>query len=62
MKSNRSARKRFKITAKGKVKRWRGGGAHYNTKKDKRRKRHLKRHTYVNKSWEDKVKGLLKQW
>ena len=35
MKSNRSAKKRFKITAKGKIKRWHAGGSHYNTKKAK---------------------------
>jgi len=43
MKSNRSAKKRFKITAKGKIKRWRAGGSHYNTRKAKDRKRRLRK-------------------
>jgi large subunit ribosomal protein L35 len=61
MKSNRSAKKRFKITAKGKIKRWRAGGSHYNTRKAKDRKRRLRKPTLVNSGWEDKVKGLLKE-
>ena len=37
MKSNRSAAKRFKITANGKVKRYKGGGSHLNVKKNSKR-------------------------
>jgi large subunit ribosomal protein L35 len=61
MKSNRSAKKRFKITAKGKIKRWRAGASHYNTRKAKDRKRRLRKPTLVNSGWEDKVRGLLKE-
>ena len=60
MKTNRSARKRFKVTAKGKVKRWRSGGAHYNTKKSPHRKRRLRTPTYVKENMEDHIKALLK--
>ncbi len=62
MKTNRSAKKRFKITATGKIKRQRAGGAHYNTKKAKDRKRRLRKATLVHPSWEDKVKGMLKEF
>ncbi|WP_461829864.1 50S ribosomal protein L35 [Aquifex sp.] len=60
MKTNRSAAKRFKITAKGKIKRWKSGGAHYNTKKSSKRKRQLRKPTLVKSNMEDKVKALLK--
>ena len=60
MKTNRSAAKRFKITAKGKIKRWKSGGAHYNTKKSSKRKRHLGKPTLVKSNMEDKIKALLK--
>jgi len=60
MKTNRSAAKRFKITAKGKIKRWKSGGAHYNTKKSSKRKRHLRKPTLVKSNLEDKIKALLK--
>jgi len=62
MKTNRSAAKRFKITATGKVKRWKSGGAHYNTKKSPKRKRQLRKPTYVKPNMEDKVKKLLKEF
>ncbi len=62
MKTNRSAKKRFKTTATGKIKRWKGGVSHYNTHKAKDRKRRLKKAAYVHPSWEDKIKGLLKEF
>jgi len=62
MKTNRSALKRFKITAKGKILRRQCGGSHYNTKKPSSRKRRLRKTTTLNKSWEDKVRGLLKEF
>ncbi len=62
MKSNRSAKKRFKITGTGKIKRWKAGGAHYNTKKSKKRKRSLRHSALVHPSWEEKVKGMLKEF
>jgi large subunit ribosomal protein L35 len=62
MKSNRSAKKRFKITGTGKIKRWKSGGSHYNTKKSKKRKRALRKPDFVHPSWEDKVRGMLKEF
>ncbi|MCS6876594.1 MAG: 50S ribosomal protein L35 [Aquificaceae bacterium] len=62
MKTNKSAKKRFKITATGKIKRQKAGGAHYNTHKAKDRKRNLRKATLVHPGWEDKVKGMLKEF
>jgi len=59
LKTNRSARKRFKVTATGKIKRWKSGGSHYNTKKAPSRKRRLRKATYVGKNVEDHIKDLL---
>ncbi|HIC97216.1 MAG TPA: 50S ribosomal protein L35 [Aquificaceae bacterium] len=60
LKTNRSAKKRFKITATGKVKRWKSGGAHYNTKKSAKRKRRLRKHTYAKDNLADHIKDLLR--
>lgn len=60
MKTNRSARKRFKVTAKGKIKRWRSGGSHYNTKKSSDRKRRLRKPAYVKENMADHIKDLLR--
>ncbi|MDQ7038264.1 MAG: 50S ribosomal protein L35 [Aquificota bacterium] len=62
MKTNRSARKRFKITATGKIKRRKSGGAHYNTKKSSSRKRRLRQATTVKANMEDHIRGLLKEF
>ena len=47
MKSHRGARKRFKITGTGKVKRLKAFKSHILTKKTSKRKRHLRRATIV---------------
>jgi len=60
LKTNRSARKRFRVTATGKVKRWKSGGAHYNTKKSPDRKRRLRKATYVKENMIDHVRDLLR--
>ncbi len=62
MKTNRSAKKRFKITATGKIKRWKSGGAHYNTKKSSDRKRRLRQPTTVKENMADHIKALLKEF
>jgi large subunit ribosomal protein L35 len=48
MKSNRAAKKRFKVTATGKILRKRAGKSHILTKKDRKRKRHLRQTTVVH--------------
>ncbi len=62
MKTNRSAAKRFKITAKGKIKRWKSGFSHYSTKKSSKKKRQGKRPTLVKENMEKHVKALLKEF
>jgi len=59
MKTNRTAAKRLKITAKGKVKYWKGGVSHYNTKKSSKRKRQGRKAQYAPESIEHKLKKLL---
>ena len=44
MKTNKSAKKRFKVTANGKVKRARAGKRHLNSGKTGKRKRQLRGH------------------
>ncbi len=58
-KGNRSIMKRFKLTANGHIKRARGGGSHYNTKKAKDRKRRLRKKTLVPVELEKKMKEII---
>ena len=48
-KSKRAARKRFKIAASGKIRRWRAYKSHILTKKTQKRKRHLRKAGIVSK-------------
>jgi large subunit ribosomal protein L35 len=60
MKSHKGARKRFKITASGKVKRMRAFKSHILTKKTSKRKRRLRRGTIIQTAGEAKnIKRLL---
>ena len=60
MKSHKGARKRFKITGSGKVKRYKAFKSHILTKKDAKRKRRLRRGALVATKGEIKhVKRLL---
>jgi large subunit ribosomal protein L35 len=59
MKSNSSAKKRFKITGTGKVKRKHAFKNHILTKKSTRRKRRLTRFTLVEKTELDNLKLML---
>ncbi len=47
LKTNRSAAKRFRVTASGKIKRNKGFKSHILSTKNKKRKRHLRRATTV---------------
>lgn len=58
-KSSSAARKRFKITGKGKVKRFRAYKSHILTKKHPKRKRRLRKGTLVSASEQSRVKRLL---
>ena len=60
MKSHKGARKRFKITASGKVKRMRAFKSHILTKKSPKRKRRLRQGTMILTPGETKhIKRLL---
>ncbi len=59
IKTNKSVRKRFKITKKGKVRRYHAGKKHLNSHKTRRRKRHL-RHPVIHEGKQERmVKRLL---
>jgi len=59
LKSNRAARKRFKLTASGKVKRGQSMKRHILTKKATGRKRHLRGSTLVSPADTPNVKRML---
>jgi len=60
MKRHKGAKKRFKITGSGKIKRMRAFKSHILTKKDAKRKRRLRRSDLVSTTGEVKhVKRLL---
>ena len=60
MKTNSGAKKRFKLTGTGKVKRRKAFKSHILTKKHKKRKKDLGQATLVHKSDLPRVKQLLK--
>lgn len=59
MKSNRAARKRFKISANGKIKRKKQNKRHILTSKPKKRKRQLKHSALVSKSDAARITEML---
>jgi large subunit ribosomal protein L35 len=59
MKTNSSAKKRFKVTGSGKLKRSRSGKKHLLRKKSKKAKLLLTHPTIVSKADEKKMKELL---
>jgi large subunit ribosomal protein L35 len=59
LKTNKSARKRFKITAKGKVKRTRAGKSHLMVTFRQKRVRRLRKGALVSKPEEYVVKRML---
>lgn len=59
MKSNRGARKRFRLTASGKVKRKKAYANHILTKKSQKRKRNLRKSGLVDSADIARVKAML---
>lgn len=59
MKTKSSAKKRFKLTGSGQLKRKHAFKSHILTKKDTKRKRNLTHATLVHKSDEANIKALL---
>ena len=58
-KSHSDAKKRFKLTATGKVKRYSQNKSHILSKKSTKRKRRLRTGTYVSATQEKTVKTLI---
>lgn len=58
-KSHSSARKRFKLTASGHVKRSKAFKSHILNKKDRKRKRRLRKATLVFSGFEKKIRSML---
>ena len=59
MKSHSGAKKRFKLTATGKVKRYSQNKSHILSKKSTKRKSRLRTGTYVSSTQEKTIKGLI---
>ena len=59
MKSNRNAKKRFRLTASGKVRRNKAYASHILTKKSQKRKRNLRKTGLVNPADESRVKAMI---
>jgi large subunit ribosomal protein L35 len=59
MKSNRAAKKRFKITATGKIKREKAYKSHILSKKSPKRKRNLRTATTVSDGDSKRVKRMI---
>ena len=58
-KSHRGASKRFKLTGSGKVKRGHSMKSHILTKKNAKRKRHLRKSALVSPSMEKAIKAMI---
>ncbi|MBI5529652.1 MAG: 50S ribosomal protein L35 [Deltaproteobacteria bacterium] len=59
IKTKRGAYKRFRKTGSGKIKRKRAYHSHILTSKDRKRKRRLRKGTYVDKTNAAKIKRLI---
>jgi large subunit ribosomal protein L35 len=59
MKTHSSAKKRFKVTGSGKVKRFQANTSHLMRKKSKKAKTRLVGSTLVSKADEKRIKNLL---
>ncbi|MBS1616131.1 MAG: 50S ribosomal protein L35 [Bacteroidetes bacterium] len=59
MKTHSRAKKTFKVTGTGKIRRYQAFKSHLLTKKSKTRKRHLRQAAFVHPSNEPMVKRML---
>lgn len=59
MKSRRGAKKRFKLSATGKIKHRRNYKSHILTKKSPKRKRRLRKYEYVHPADAPRVKEMI---
>lgn len=61
MKSSRGAKKRFRVSATGKIKLRRSFKSHILTKKSPKRKRKLRKYKYVHEADIPRVKAMLQE-
>ena len=59
LKTHKGAKKRFKVTGTGKVRRYKAFKSHILTKKTRKRKRHLRKSTLVSKADEKRMNRLV---
>ena len=59
MKTRSSVKKRFKLTAKGHIKRKKAYKSHILTKKSQKRKRNLRKGTLVDSTQEKNIKSMM---
>jgi large subunit ribosomal protein L35 len=59
MKSNRGAKKRFRVSANGEIKHRRNYKSHLLTKKSAKRKRDLRKYKYVHDNDVSRVKAMI---
>ena len=59
LKTHKGAKKRFSLTANGKIMRRKANASHLLTKKSKKRKRNLKQSTFVSDKEKKKIRDLL---
>ena len=59
LKTKRGAAKRFRLTATGKIKRSRAYASHILTKKTRKRKRHLRKATYLSSADKHRIQKLI---
>jgi large subunit ribosomal protein L35 len=61
MKTHKGAKKRFSVTGTGKIRRLKANKSHILNKKDSKRKRHLRRATFIKTNGEARVLKRLLQ-
>jgi large subunit ribosomal protein L35 len=59
MKTNKSAKKRFRVSGSGRVRRSKAGGNHLMQEKSRKRIRRARNNDMVDKSLEAKIKRLI---
>ena len=59
MKTNKSAKKRFRVSGSGRVRRSKSGGNHLMQEKSRKRIRRARNNDMVDKTLEKKIKSLI---
>ncbi|HEY1960460.1 MAG TPA: 50S ribosomal protein L35 [Polyangiaceae bacterium] len=59
MKTNKSAKKRFRVSGSGRVRRSKAGGNHLMQEKSRKRIRRARNNDMVDKTLEKKIKSLI---